>query len=971
MADDGEIVINTKIDESGFDKGIQSLAQKTKEAGKAIGNAAEKSGKETSEAVKKASDEAAKAIEKAADASAKSADYAAKNTKQLEDSLKALEVEASAKGEAVSAQARYNVYLKSYIDLLAKSNGTVQKGMPIERQRIKQLKEAAKAVKQEAEAAKKAQKTSKALSAAFNENGGAAAGFAGKLKSIAASGGGVAAAITAAIAAAKAFIGILKEGTEAYKVQEKAEGALQAAAANNPYLSSESVQRLKDYASELQGVTNFGDEGTIDVMAQLAASGRSEAEIMKLIGAASDYAAAKHISLEAAVGNLNKSYGGLAGELGELFPEVKALSEEQLKNGEAVDIIAKKYKGFAKNAADSSIQAKNTFGDFMESVGRISKPFFDGLAAMSKDFWHKMTKHLDAFGEHIENKSRTWGMGGIKKSVDEGVEAINRSYVDHDTGEVKGVETLALTEYLEWLAKELEIRKKLAGELTAEETQALVAVKAELRYRKAVNLEEKKAAEAAAKDAEAKKNAEEYIAQNEKQLKENLKLLEVEAKAKGEAVKEQDILNAYMKSYVDLLTKTEGLITEGMPIEQERIAQLKEAGKAVREAAEAEEKRAAAIKYTQEAEKALESVKITLTPAEALHKSIEELDKIKQKIQEVSEEEVKAAQKGQEAQMTKAQLIEGLEEAKVQLVISNVEAVTKSEESNIDKLKSQNEELLALKEELRNLEIDSEERFAKQIADIDSKMAANKREQLKERLSQIKQYIDKASDIVKQAGDLALQQSEARMKTELAQEEIRFRKGEIGEKEFEESKKKIKRKAAEDEYKIKMWQWSASVLQATASIAMGVMKSLELGFPMGLISGALIAAAGGVEMAALVANKPQPPHFAQGGFVGGMHGATMGADDTLVYARSGEMFANAIQQRNLWEAMNGKGGHGKGTNILINNSASNIVEAQPSISRNQIEILIDARVNESLRSGRYGQSLKQAENNMSGDFYGI
>ena len=280
MADDGEIVINTKIDESGFNKGIQNLTQKTKEAGNAIESAAEKSGQQTSAAVKKASEEAAKAVQKAADASAKSADYAAKNTKQLEDSLKALEVEASAKGEAVSAQARYNVYLKSYIDLLAKSNGTVQKGMPIERQRIKQLKEAEKALKEEAEAAKKAGKASKSLTSVFNENGGAAAGFAGKMKNLAATGGpvaaGITAAIAAAIAAAKAFIGILKEGTEAYKVQEKAEGALQAAAANNPYLSAESVQRLKNYASQLQGVTNFGDEGTIDVMAQLAASGRSE-----------------------------------------------------------------------------------------------------------------------------------------------------------------------------------------------------------------------------------------------------------------------------------------------------------------------------------------------------------------------------------------------------------------------------------------------------------------------------------------------------------------------------------------------------------------------------------------------------------------------------------------------------------------------------------------------------------------------
>lgn len=175
MADDGEIVINTKIDESGFNKGIQNLAQKIKEAGNAIESAAEKSGQQTSAAVKKASDEAAKAVQKAADASAKSADYAAKNTKQLEDSLKALEVEASAKGEAVSAQARYNVYLKSYIDLLAKSNGTVQKGMPIERQRIKQLKEAEKALKEEEEAEK-----TRVVATQFNRHNGVppAASFA-------------------------------------------------------------------------------------------------------------------------------------------------------------------------------------------------------------------------------------------------------------------------------------------------------------------------------------------------------------------------------------------------------------------------------------------------------------------------------------------------------------------------------------------------------------------------------------------------------------------------------------------------------------------------------------------------------------------------------------------------------------------------------------------------------------------------
>ncbi|MGP1459143.1 MAG: hypothetical protein ACTTKL_07520 [Treponema sp.] len=69
--------------------------------------------------------------------------------------------------------------------------------------------------------------------------------------------------------------------------------------------------------------------------------------------------------------------------------------------------------------------------------------------------------------------------------------------------------------------------------------------------------------------------------------------------------------------------------------------------------------------------------------------------------------------------------------------------------------------------------------------------------------------------------------------------------------------------------------------------------------------------------------------------------------------------------------MNGKGGVAKGTNVVINNSAANIVNAQPRISQGEIEVMIDARVNESLKDGRYSTSLKQAENGMSGEYYGI
>jgi hypothetical protein len=60
-----------------------------------------------------------------------------------------------------------------------------------------------------------------------------------------------------------------------------------------------------------------------------------------------------------------------------------------------------------------------------------------------------------------------------------------------------------------------------------------------------------------------------------------------------------------------------------------------------------------------------------------------------------------------------------------------------------------------------------------------------------------------------------------------------------------------------------------------------------------------------------------------------------------------------------------------GVNLTINNSAANMVNAQPQISRNEIEILIDARVNESLKNGRYDSGLNAANAGMSGEYYGI
>ena len=812
-----------------------------------------------------------------------------------------------------------------------------------------------------------------ALKTAFNETGGAAAGFTSKLGGVASSGGVAAAAITAAVMAAKKYIETLKEANEAYKVQEKAEKALSKAAENNPYINGEGVERLKDFADEIQKVSNYGDEATIDIMAQLAATGRSEAEIMKIMAAAADYAAAKHIDLKTAAETLNSTYSGMAGTMGRQIAEIKDLTDEQLKNGDAIDLIAKKYKGFAADAVDSGTQAKNAFGDFMESVGKMANPMFEGLNQRAKSFWESMTEQMNKFNDALETASRKWGIGGIHRAVNEGVDVINTTYTNSSTGEQKRGADFQTTEYLKWLKEELEWREKL----TSEEQAALFEINLELKQRERLAKYEKEQAEAEAKkneetkrQAEAEKTANDYAAASNKALQEKLKLLEVEAKAKGESVDAQDVYNAYLQSYIDLLTKTNGTIQEGYPIEVRRRKELEEAKKALDAARDSEEKLAAAMQLTQAATNAINSIKREMTPAQEMQEQINALEELKKKIQETSDAEIAAAQAGEEKQLSKQELVNGLAEAEKALINEKVDAIAAKEESWWDKHASKQKELLDMKQALNDSEVLSDEEKYKKMQELDEAYKQSKAAQIADLMTQVSSYTNQTVDIINNASKLMLETSKNNAKAEQAALEEKYLKGEISEEEYQEKITESKKKAAKEQYKIQMVQWAASILQATANIAQGVTQAIAQGGVAGLITGGLVAAAGAVQIASIIASKPTPPNFAGGGFIGGMNGATMGSDNTYIHARTGEMVANAAQQRNLWEAMNGNGG-GSGTNIVINNSASNIATAQPKITRNQIEIMIDARVNDSLKNGRYDKSLTQAESGMGGDYYGI
>lgn len=149
-------------------------------------------------------------------------------------------------------------------------------------------------------------------------------------------------------------------------------------------------QRLIRQAGELQSRSLFGDEEIIGQQAFLASLGLTEKQINDTIEAAAQLSSATGMTLDSAVKNLAKTYGGLSGELGESIPKLKELTVEQMKNGEAVKFILENYKGFAESAAETGLgplqQLKNSIGDVGEEIGKVLMPMVQAAANVLKDF---------------------------------------------------------------------------------------------------------------------------------------------------------------------------------------------------------------------------------------------------------------------------------------------------------------------------------------------------------------------------------------------------------------------------------------------------------------------------------------------------------------------------------------------------------------------------------------------------------
>ena len=300
---------------------------------------------------------------------------------------------------------------------------------------------------------KKAQESTKKFSTSVSKviQGLGKNGLVGAMGSIGLASAGLSATLGAVVKIAKQVSQAIGECTDAYKKQLIAERQLETAINNNPLVTGSAKKRLTEFASEMQKVSNYGDEELIPMMANLVSLGRTEEETMQIMAVAMDMSASGSMSLDTAINQLNATLNGNIGRLGQQNAELKGLTEEELKSGKAVEILGEKFKGLAQSTVDTSKQLKNIKGDFKEAIGEFTLPTSDMWNKFWIGFYDKGISVIKQFDEYMD---KTIIGKGIAEELIKGYKSISDErqkvlYLEDNIHALSETQIVALQKHLE------------------------------------------------------------------------------------------------------------------------------------------------------------------------------------------------------------------------------------------------------------------------------------------------------------------------------------------------------------------------------------------------------------------------------------------------------------------------------------------------------------------------------------------
>lgn len=812
----------------------------------------------------------------------------------------------------------------------------------------------------------------------------------------------------------------IKDLNETALVQIKAEKQLETAAKNNPYLNAQSVRQLKNFASELQNIGTIGDEQLLPLMAQLAAAGRTQAEIQDIMSAALDVSASGAMSMESAVKNLNKTFSGLSGELGESVPQIKSLTKEQLRNGEAVRIIARQYEGMAKETAKatgSGIQLSNAVGDLKEQLGM---GFTAIIRPVNVLFTNLVTKVGNAIGKVNEllGFANTQSESTMKQSDIAAREltelkdrqnsvAVELLKIQEDYNKAlekeqkNGVNTRAAAQEKENKAV-LERVKENTEELQAEYKKQMDEYSRIIEFRKRSAEEAKTTLATPGLSTDEYRKAKKTIKESGKDIKQYESLIE-ELKFKAERAGFDLAATEYN---VTATVSTSSGIKEQMEKLQD------EADSIARQIEEKQKQMEAMQNAERNSENQTDSKASELIKAntDELNRNISAINAKAKAMRSMGKDVDEAA--------TQQEIVNAVEQSYIDLVTKDTSLVTTSNSAAKERLKRLEEEkeklalivglkkdpaatkelvlkwaaeskteLEKMRDELASLEILKEQISSGAISiDVDISQVDRAIEKLQESIAggQFQQIAGNISNVLgalstglnnistyfNSAMESRLSDVQKESEAEADSLKMQYDEGLISYDEYCQKKDELDKKAAKREYKIKLAQWTMELAMANVSAAQAVANALASGTPpLNILNAVAAGMLGAAQVATIMGSKPSAPSFSTGGF---LTGNSTSGDKIPFKGNAGEAILNPAEQRNFMRLANGEGTQAPVTvnmPVTIENNAANDVSVSAENDYNRVKITVDKIVNAGLRSGVYNEGLSAANSSMKGAKY--
>jgi len=149
------------------------------------------------------------------------------------------------------------------------------------------------------------------------------------------------------------------------------------------------VEGLKEFASEMQEATGASDGLVLQIAQQLTLYGVQRADLEANTEAVLNYANAFGVDATLAARQFGQSLDGTAGRLAETLPGIRALTEEQLRAGDAFKIAGDRLSGFSENFLKTTAgirqQFQNTTDELQKNLGAVVNPFFDAFTKLGTE----------------------------------------------------------------------------------------------------------------------------------------------------------------------------------------------------------------------------------------------------------------------------------------------------------------------------------------------------------------------------------------------------------------------------------------------------------------------------------------------------------------------------------------------------------------------------------------------------------